>query len=153
MKQTPERRHKSRQSNLPEQTDAWSTAEIKAEIDRTLRNLKEARARELAASIQNAEEGTPEAEAEPETREVELLDRQLRQAEEAVGEVVPKHHRAGPAATEIITVSEEIGAGLIVMGSRGLIGLERMAMGSVSESVVRHAHCPVMVVRQKSEQE
>jgi nucleotide-binding universal stress UspA family protein len=35
-----------------------------------------------------------------------------------------------------------------VIGSRGLGGLKRSLMGSVSESVVRHAHCPVFVVRE-----
>jgi nucleotide-binding universal stress UspA family protein len=44
-------------------------------------------------------------------------------------------------------VAEEIEAGLIVMGSRGRGGLRRALMGSVSDSVVRYAHCPVMVVR------
>jgi len=42
--------------------------------------------------------------------------------------------------------------GLIVMGSRGLGGVRRALMGSVSDSVVRHAHCPVLVVRQEKEQ-
>src|SRR5829696_6720147 len=37
--------------------------------------------------------------------------------------------------------------GRIMVGSRGLDALERMLIGSVSESVVRHAHCPVYVVR------
>jgi nucleotide-binding universal stress UspA family protein len=36
---------------------------------------------------------------------------------------------------------------LIVMGSRGLGGIRRALMGSVSDAVVRHAHCPVLVVR------
>jgi nucleotide-binding universal stress UspA family protein len=43
--------------------------------------------------------------------------------------------------------AERLGAGLIVMGSRGLGPLKRALMGSVSDSVVRHAHCPVLVVR------
>ena len=47
---------------------------------------------------------------------------------------------------------EDIGAGLIVMGSRGLGGMRRALMGSVSDSVVRHAHCPVLVVRPEKEQ-
>jgi nucleotide-binding universal stress UspA family protein len=34
-----------------------------------------------------------------------------------------------------------------VMGSRGRGGIRRALMGSVSDSVVRHAHCPVMVTR------
>jgi nucleotide-binding universal stress UspA family protein len=51
-------------------------------------------------------------------------------------------------APEIVGLAEEIGAGLIVMGSRGLGGIRRALMGSVSDSVVRHAHCPVLVVRE-----
>ena len=57
------------------------------------------------------------------------------------------HSRRGRADQEIIDLGEEIGAGLIVMGSRGLGGVRRALMGSVSDSVVRHAHCPVLVVR------
>ncbi|MFL5990716.1 MAG: universal stress protein [Rubrobacteraceae bacterium] len=44
-------------------------------------------------------------------------------------------------------MSEEIGATMIVMGSRGLGAVRRALMGSVSDSVVRHAHCPVLVMR------
>ena len=43
--------------------------------------------------------------------------------------------------------SEELGVGMIVLGSRGLGAVSRALMGSVSDSVVRHAHCPVFVVR------
>jgi len=39
------------------------------------------------------------------------------------------------------------------MGSRGLGGLRRLLMGSVSDSVIRHAHCPVLVVRKEEPQE
>jgi nucleotide-binding universal stress UspA family protein len=51
---------------------------------------------------------------------------------------------------EIVELAEEIGAGMIVVGSRGLGGVRRALMGSVSDSVVRHSHCPVLVVRQGS---
>ena len=53
---------------------------------------------------------------------------------------------------EIVKLAEEIGAGLIVIGSRGRGGIKRALMGSVSDSVVRHAHCPVLVVRQERQQ-
>jgi nucleotide-binding universal stress UspA family protein len=49
-------------------------------------------------------------------------------------------------------LGEEIGADLIVTGSRGLGGMRRVLMGSASDSIVRHAHCPVMVVRPEKEQ-
>jgi len=63
----------------------------------------------------------------------------------AGGTVAGTHLRMGQVALEI--VAEELGAGLIVMGCRGLGGVRRALMGSVSDSVVRHAHCPVLVVR------
>jgi nucleotide-binding universal stress UspA family protein len=53
---------------------------------------------------------------------------------------------------EIVRVAEVIGAGLIVMGSRGMGGVRRALMGSVSGSVIRHAHCPVLVVRKEKHQ-
>lgn len=54
----------------------------------------------------------------------------------------------GDPDKEIVRLSEELDVGLIVMGSRGLGGIRRALMGSVSDSVVRHAHCPVLVVRE-----
>jgi nucleotide-binding universal stress UspA family protein len=77
----------------------------------------------------------------------EILDNQVRKIEEAGGIVQEAYSRKGRVDQEIVDLGEEIGAGLIVMGSRGLGGLRRALMGSASDSVVRHAHCPVMVVR------
>ncbi len=76
-----------------------------------------------------------------------LLNRQAREIEKAGGKVVGTYLREGDPDVEIVAVGEEIGAGLIVMGSRGRGGVRRALMGSVSDAVVRHAHCPVMVVR------
>jgi nucleotide-binding universal stress UspA family protein len=70
----------------------------------------------------------------------------------AGGTVAGTHLRMGQVALEIVALAEELGAGLIVMGCRGLGGVRRALMGSVSDSVVRHAHCPVLVVRQEKEQ-
>jgi nucleotide-binding universal stress UspA family protein len=50
-------------------------------------------------------------------------------------------------------LAEELGAGLIVMGSRGLDRMRRALMGSVSDAVVHHAHCPVLVVRKEEPEE
>jgi nucleotide-binding universal stress UspA family protein len=77
----------------------------------------------------------------------EVLEQQVKRIEDAGGTVNNKHLRDGRAAEEIVAVAEEIGAGLIVMGSRGHGRLRRALMGSVSEAVVRHAHCPVTIVR------
>jgi nucleotide-binding universal stress UspA family protein len=80
---------------------------------------------------------------------LEKLLEKLRQEEGA--EVGEAHARVGLPAAEILALAEELGVGLIVMGSRGLGGIRRALLGSVSDSVVRHAHCPVMVVRREEE--
>lgn len=61
---------------------------------------------------------------------------------------VQAHLKFGMPARTIVDLAEELGVGLIVMGSRGRGGIRRALMGSVSSSVVPHAHCPVMVVRE-----
>ncbi len=53
----------------------------------------------------------------------------------------------GHAAAQIVRVAEREEADLIVLGSRGLNVLETLLLGSVSDHVVRHAHCSVLVVR------
>jgi nucleotide-binding universal stress UspA family protein len=45
-----------------------------------------------------------------------------------------------------VVLAEQMGADLVVLGGRGLGGVRRALIGSVSDSVVRHAHCPVLVV-------
>ena len=82
----------------------------------------------------------------------QILDQQVKKVEEAGGTVQQAHLRRGRKDQEIVRLAEEIGAGLIVTGSRGLGGVRRALMGSVSDSVVRHAHCPVMVVRRQKQQ-
>lgn len=71
----------------------------------------------------------------------------------AGGVVAEAHLAVGPPDKEIVATAEDIGASLIVMGSRGLGGLRRSLLGSVSESVMRHAHCPVLVVRRELRRE
>jgi nucleotide-binding universal stress UspA family protein len=82
----------------------------------------------------------------------ELLRKQSSRVQVAGGTVAGAHLRMGQVDLEIVALAEELGADLIVMGSRGLGGVRRALMGSVSDSVVRHAHCPVLVVRQEKEQ-
>jgi len=67
-----------------------------------------------------------------------LLNAQVEQIKADGGTVAQAHLRVGRADEQIVVLAEEIGAGLIVMGSRGLSGIRRLLMGSVSDSVVRH---------------
>jgi nucleotide-binding universal stress UspA family protein len=84
----------------------------------------------------------------------DILNEQAAKIEQGGGKVAEKHLRIAERyrAQQIVKVAEDISAGLIVMGSRGLGGVRRALMGSVSDSVVRHAHCPVLVVRPEKEQ-
>jgi nucleotide-binding universal stress UspA family protein len=75
------------------------------------------------------------------------LNESVRKIKEAGGEISGIHSRAGRPDAEIVALAEEIGAGLVIAGSRGRGPLKRALMGSVSNSVVRHAHCSVLVVR------
>ncbi len=67
----------------------------------------------------------------------------------AGGTVADSHLRMGAVAEEIVAIADDLEVDLIIVGSRGLRGIRRTLAGSVSESVFRHAHCPVMVVRAK----
>jgi nucleotide-binding universal stress UspA family protein len=82
-----------------------------------------------------------------EQRGKEVLDTELERARSAGGTVAQAHLKMGGVAREIVHLAEDLEAGLIVIGSRGRGGIRRALMGSVSDSVVRHAHCPVLVVR------
>jgi nucleotide-binding universal stress UspA family protein len=78
-----------------------------------------------------------------------FLDREAEQVKGEGVSVADTHLVRGQPDREVVHLSEDIDAGLIVMGSRGLGGMRRALMGSVSDSVVRHAHCPVLIVRQQ----
>lgn len=82
-------------------------------------------------------------------REAErILDEQTKKVEN-MGGAAQSHLAMGGAAERVVALAEELGADLVVMGSRGRGPIKRLLMGSVSDSVVRHAHCPVLVVRWK----
>lgn len=53
----------------------------------------------------------------------------------------------GDPGSSIAAAAEAEHADLVVVGTRGRSGAERMFLGSVSDHVVRHAECPVLVVR------
>jgi nucleotide-binding universal stress UspA family protein len=53
----------------------------------------------------------------------------------------------GAAWSEIVSVAADEHADMIVMGTQGRTGLDRLLLGSVAERVIRHASCPVLTVR------
>jgi len=59
----------------------------------------------------------------------------------------------GDAAAEIVRVADEREVDLIVISSHGRTGLGRIIFGSTAEAVVRHARCPVLVVKPPPDEE
>ena len=76
----------------------------------------------------------------------EIFD-EPRQILEAVGVQPLLLIREGDPAEEIVRVAKEQGFDLIVVGHRGLSGVKAFLLGSVSQRVVSHAPCSVLVVR------
>jgi nucleotide-binding universal stress UspA family protein len=89
----------------------------------------------------------PEVVASYEREAEARLEKEIRRLEDGGGEIAGAYARTGSPAAETVGLAEELGAGLVVVGTRGLGRIRRAMMGSVSEAVVAHAHCPVMVVR------
>ena len=88
-------------------------------------------------------------------------DALVREAAERVDGIVDHALEWGPEATPliwegdpaeaIVAASASAGADVIVIGTSGRGGVERMLLGSVSEGVARHAPCTVEIVRVPAE--
>jgi nucleotide-binding universal stress UspA family protein len=65
------------------------------------------------------------------------------------GVKVSAYVRQGFPPTEIAMAATELEADLIVISTHGYTGLKHVWFGSVTENVVRHAHCPVLVVKEE----
>jgi universal stress protein A len=88
----------------------------------------------------------PEHPGDPEMRAESLALTQLRAVvPDGAAELAVRI--SGSPAVAIVQYARSIGAGVIVMGTHGRDGVSRLLMGSVAEHVVRHAPCPVLVVR------
>ena len=76
----------------------------------------------------------------------------IAEREECAGLDVQELIVQGEAAAEIVRVAKERQVDLIVVSSHGRTGLGRILFGSTAEAVVRHAPCPVLVVKASQEQ-
>ena len=77
----------------------------------------------------------------------EILDEQVEKIRAAGVEITQAHLRGGRTSNEVIKLTKEIDAGLLIVGSRGLGTVQRILMGSQSEEIVHHAQVPVLVLR------
>lgn len=64
------------------------------------------------------------------------------------GVEIRKEVAAGHAATSLLDAADEFDATLIAVGNRGHGGFAPALLGSVSQHVVHHAHCPVIILRE-----
>ena len=71
----------------------------------------------------------------------------IAECEECAGLEIEDVIAHGDAAAEIVRVAREREVDLIVIASHGRTGLGRILFGSTAEEVVRHAPCPVLVVK------
>src|SRR6478609_334822 len=76
----------------------------------------------------------------------------LAECDECAGLNVEEMVVHGEAAAEIVRVAKDRNVDLIVIASHGRTGLGRILFGSTAEAVVRHAHCPVLVVKPPPEE-
>jgi nucleotide-binding universal stress UspA family protein len=77
----------------------------------------------------------------------------IAECEEFAGLEVEELIVHGEAASEIVRVAKERKVDLIIVSSHGRTGLGRILFGSTAEAVVRHASCPVLVVKPSQEAE
>ncbi len=76
-----------------------------------------------------------------------LLFKAKEYAKEKYGIIIEEKLRIGHPANDIIEEAEEWGADLIIMGAKGISGLKRLLLGSVTQVIVSHARCNVLIVR------
>jgi nucleotide-binding universal stress UspA family protein len=77
----------------------------------------------------------------------ERLDEEEAKIRDYGGQVAAVHPKVGRPDAEIVGLAEELDVGLVIVGSHGVGPLKGVLLGSVSDSVVRHANTSVLVVR------
>jgi nucleotide-binding universal stress UspA family protein len=88
----------------------------------------------------------------------DMADEALAEAKQAVEKifagsktVITTSSAVGSPESKIVGAAESLNANLIIMGSHGYNTWERLLLGSVSDSVIHHAPCSVLVVRNPGE--
>jgi nucleotide-binding universal stress UspA family protein len=79
------------------------------------------------------------------------LDRVLERAAAELDDKITRVTRytpTGDPAEEIVATANDFDADLVVVGARGLGGMARVLLGSVSQKVLHHARCPVLIVKE-----
>lgn len=94
----------------------------------------------MAYSAMSIESMTKQAQSELDARVSRYRDR---------ASLAPTRLEVGDPRDVIDRTAEQVGADLVIMGTHGRRGIRRALLGSVAESVVRSAPCPVLTIRPK----
>jgi len=94
--------------------------------------------------------GTPPSHADLIEDAKEQLEYHVRTIRKQSRAEVIGHFALGEPATEILRLCESLDADVLVVGTHDYIGFERFLLGSVAETLMRKAGCPVFVVRPKA---
>ena len=89
-----------------------------------------------------------ELEAERRGELDKVLERAAAQLDDKITRVT-RYTPTGDAAEEIVATANDFDTDLVVLGARGLGGMARVLLGSVSEKVLHHARCPVLIVKER----
>jgi len=101
-----------------------------------------------ASGLYATELGVPPEVVEEVKKAREELRMKLAKVEPPIaGLEVERHLVDGDPAEAILRLASESGCDLIVMGTHGRRGLQRAVLGSVAESVIRRAECPVVTIK------
>lgn len=77
------------------------------------------------------------------------IDRAVAQLRELGVSSPHEHIVEGAPKSVVLDVAAALEADMILVGTHGRTGLNRLLVGSIAEGIVRSAHCPVLVVREK----
>jgi nucleotide-binding universal stress UspA family protein len=102
-----------------------------------------------ASNLDRARAGAPRPSADAIEEAKDHLASFVKSAQSRTRSEVTGHFSVGDPQTEILRVCDHVQADLLVVGTHDYHGLERLILGSIAETLVRKAHCSVMVVRSR----
>ncbi len=100
--------------------------------------------------LDRARAGTPTGNADLIADAKEQHEYNVRSMRKQCRATINGHFVLGEPAHEILALSESLDVDLLVVGTHDYVGFERFLLGSIAETLMRKAGCPVLIVRPKS---
>jgi nucleotide-binding universal stress UspA family protein len=102
-----------------------------------------------ASRLDHSRAGAPHTSSEALHDSKDYLEGYVKSARTQTRSEVSGHFLVGDPTNEILQLCDKLGADLLVVGTHEYVGLERLILGSIAETLVRKAHCSVLVSRSK----